>query len=106
MTDTATVTQIVNSVIGIVAVVVPITSAIAVGATEFAKKVFIPVKYAGLFSYVASFAIAILLMGVLTSSYFGGLSILVACISVFIPAGLYSGIKAATTSEKASEQTV
>lgn len=97
---TQTVQSVVDSVIKTVAIIAPLASLGTFGITEFAKKVGLPGRLAGVFSYVIGFLIAILVMKLTTGILFSALSVLIGVIVAVGTPGAYSGIKALLTPAK------
>lgn len=101
--DTSQVSQaqavqaIVDNVIHTVAIIAPIVAMATIGTTEFVKKLGLAAKWAGIASYVEGFLISIVVMGVLTGSFWSPLAILIGFISGFGASGIYSGVKALAT---------
>lgn len=67
------------------------------GVTEFAKKVGLSSRWAGVFAYVFGFFISILVCGLARGHYFDAFSILVGVMVAFGVPGIYSGVRAAVT---------
>lgn len=97
MEATQTVQQVINSVIQTVAIIAPLAALGTFGITEFAKKVGLASKWAGVFSWVAGFALSLLVMKVTGAGWFSPLSILIGIIVALGTPGAYSGAKAALT---------
>lgn len=96
--STTTVQQVINSVIQTVAIMAPLMALGTFGFTEFAKKVGLSGRWAGIFSYVIGFCISILVMRLTGNAWFSPLSVLVGIIVALGTPGAYSGVKAAFTS--------
>lgn len=97
MEQTQTVQSVINSVVQTVAIIAPLAGLGTFGITEFAKKVGLPGRWAGVFAYIAGFAVSILVMGVTTKTFFSPLSVLIGIIVALGTPGAYSGVKAAAT---------
>lgn len=94
MDQTQTVQTVIDSVIKTVAIIAPLAAIGTFGVTEFAKKVGLPGRVAGIFAYVVGFIISILVMKLTSGLYFTPLSILIGVIVAFGTPGAYSGITA------------
>lgn len=92
-----TVQSVIDGVIKTVAIIAPLAALGTFGATEFAKRVGLPGRLAGVFSYILGFIISILVMKLTGTPLFAPLSILIGIIVALGTPGAYSGIKALLT---------
>lgn len=92
--------NVINGVLQTIGVIAPLAALGTFGFTEFAKKVGLSSRWAGIFTFVFGFLISILVMGIVTKTYFTGLSILIGILVGFGTAGAYSGIKAVSMTEE------
>lgn len=99
--EAPTVQSVISSVVQTVAIIAPLAGLGTFGITEFAKKVGLPGRWAGIFCYVVGFAISILVMGITTHAFWSPLSILIGIIVAVGTPGVYSGVKSAATSSPA-----
>lgn len=95
---TQTVQQVIDSVVQTIAVIAPLAALGTFGITEFAKRIGLSSRWAGIFCYVSGFIISILVMKITNGAYFSPLSILIGVFVALGTAGAYSGIKSAATS--------
>lgn len=94
---TQTVQQVVDSVVKTIAVIAPLAALGTFGITEFAKKVGLSGRWAGIFAYIIGFVISILVMKMTNGVFFSPLSVLIGIFVALGTAGAYSGIKAAVS---------
>lgn len=71
-----------------------VATAASLGATEYAKKINLSTRWAGIFSMVFSLAICFLICGILTKTYFSPIGIATSLVAVFAPSSIYSVIAA------------
>lgn len=99
MDTTVTVQSVIDSVIKTVAIIAPLAAMGTFGVTEFAKKVGLPGRLAGVFSYVVGFVISVLVMKITNGIFFSPVSVLIGIIVALGTPGAYSGVKALMTPE-------
>lgn len=89
--------NIINGVLSTVAIIAPLASLGTFGVTEFAKKIGLSSRWAGVFSAVIGFGISVLVTGVASGSYFSGVSILIGVMVATGTSGVYSIAKSAAS---------
>lgn len=92
--DQVQLTQFLFSFAQTTGILAAVATAASLGMTEFAKKAGLSTKFAAIFSALFSIVICVLVIGILTGSYFSPLTVLTSLVAVFAPSSIYSAIAA------------